>query len=245
MNQHLHWKLTNSRTNAAYWLGAVALVYAMLAQWSWANAAIAFGIEALVITLYSAVTHRYFVHRAYEANSTVAFVLAIPGVLYSLASPVVFSAAHWTHHAYADTSKDSHHKGWRGVFTASFKDVPPRSLRAAHWFLDGKHEFLFRYAFAFLLSWWALLLAAGGVETLVWVGLIPTFLIHLFHGLHRSFGHDSEGGRRIWWAEFVLPMGGDWLHDEHHRNPKLAILSRRWYEIDPGAGVVRLLRLTA
>jgi fatty-acid desaturase len=77
---------------------------------------------------------------------------------------------------------------------------------------------------------------------MLWVGLVPMFTLIFSAGLHRTFSHAKTGIRNLWFLEYIVPMGGEWLHDEHHNSAKNPIFSNRWYEIDTGSVFVWLLK---
>jgi stearoyl-CoA desaturase (delta-9 desaturase) len=239
MTQYFNLRMNNRKTTALYYMGMVGFVVA-LTQWDWELAAVALGVHLFVISLFSAVVHRYFCHRAYEANPTVMWLLAFIPVTYGYATPSGWASLHSAHHAFADTDKDTHIKGWIGLFTAAYRMPPLKFALAAKWFHGKGHEFLHKNAMGVVLAWLGVL-ALIGPKALIWVGLVPMFTLHFCNGLHRVFSHRGTTAKNRWYLEYICPMGGEWIHDEHHVNARKAIFANHWYEMDTGAFFVRLL----
>lgn len=237
-------KMNNRRTTALYYAGALGELYATASSWSLAWALVAMGIHVVVISLFSAVVHRYFCHKAYAANPTLMWLLGFIPVAYAYSTPAGWAPLHTAHHVYADTDRDTHLKGWKGLFTANYRMPPLRFLTAGRWFHSKRHSFLHNNALLVAIVWHATLLAIS-VDAFLWVGMVPLFTLHFCNGLHRVFSHKGTQAHNRWYLEYIFPMGGEWIHDEHHEVANQPIFANRWYELDTGAWFVKLLRKTA
>lgn len=232
-------KMDNRKTTALYYIGAVGAVFAMQnASAGWLTVAVM--VHVLVISLFSAITHRYFCHQGYQANPTVMWLLSFIPVAYGYSTPAGWSALHAAHHAFADTDKDTHLKGWAGLLTANYRMPPLKFALTGRWFHGRGHSFLHNNAMGVVIVW-NLLLALVSVDALLWIGLVPIFTLHFFNGLHRVFSHQGLIAKNRWYLEYLFPMGGEWIHDEHHVNPRKSIFRNRWYELDTGALFVKIL----
>lgn len=236
-------RMNNRRTTALYYIGFVGTICAF-ASFDYAGAGIALLVHVTVISLFSAVVHRYFCHRAYKANPTLMWVLSFVPVAYAYATPAGWASLHSAHHAFADTDKDTHLKGWKGLFTANYRMPPLKFLTAGRWFHSPRHTFLHNNALGVAVVWYAFLLLIS-VDALLWVGMVPLFTLHFCNGLHRVFSHKGTRAHNRWYLEYICPMGGEWIHDEHHDVATKPTFSNRWYELDTGAWFVRALRVTA
>lgn len=143
-------KMNNRRTTALYYVGAVGTLVAVY-EASVSALTLSLCVHILVISLFSAVVHRYFCHRAYEANPTLMWLLAFIPVAYGYSTPSGWAALHSAHHAYADTDKDTHLKGWAGLFTANYRMPPLKFALAGKWFHGDRHSF---YTTTPWLSYW-------------------------------------------------------------------------------------------
>lgn len=233
-------RMDNKRTTALYYVGLVGALFAIPnASLGWVLAALF--THTAVISLFSAVVHRYFCHRAYEANPTLMWLVAFIPVAYGYSTPAGWAALHSAHHAFADTDKDTHLKGWAGLFTANYRMPPLKFALAGKWFHGPRHSFLHSNALGVVIVFHALLLCVS-VDAFLWVGMVPLFTLHFCNGLHRVFSHKGTKAHNRWYLEYVCPMGGEWIHDEHHDIAQKPIFSNRWYELDTGAVFVRLFK---
>src|SRR5947207_8149969 len=90
--------------------------------------------------------------------------------------------------------------------------------------------------------------AAGFVRGLVWGGLVRTFWLHHvtwsinsvchFFG-SRRFDLEDHSTNVAWLA---LPSFGEAWHHNHHAFPRSASHGLRWYELDPSAWLIRVMR---
>ena len=234
-------RMNNRRTTALYYVGFVGAICA-LSSFNALLAINALFVHVVVISLFSAVVHRYFCHRAYEASPTVMWLLAFVPVAYGYSTPAGWAALHSAHHTFADTDKDTHLKGWAGLFTANYRMPPLKFALAGKWFHGPRHSFLHNKALGVVLVWHTLLLCVS-VDAFLWVGMVPLFTLHFCNGLHRVFSHKGTRAHNRWYLEYICPMGGEWIHDEHHDVAKKPQFANRWYELDTGGWVVNLLSI--
>lgn len=234
---------TNLKVNIIYYLSAVGFLFA-IQDTSVGYIAVAALVHVVVISIFSGVTHRFFCHKAYKANKHFAWLLSTLPVAYGYANPLAWSVMHTAHHAFADTPKDPHVNGWKGLFTAAYRTPPKAFLTNSRWFVDSKHKLLHRYSLLWLMVWQTGLFLIS-VDVFLWAGVVPLFTLKLGDGLHRALSHKDDEARNRWYLEYICPMGGEWIHAEHHSNASKPIFANRWYEIDTGSLFVRALRTTA
>lgn len=88
----------------------------------------------------------------------------------------------------------------------------------------------------------------GALSGLVWGGLVRIYLWHnmiwsitsLAHIVgRRDFQSDDRSTNNFWLA---LPTLGESWHNNHHAFPNAAVLSFRWWQVDPGGWVITLLK---
>jgi stearoyl-CoA desaturase (delta-9 desaturase) len=235
----MHFRLTNGRATALYYIGFMGLILGLIVSnpaWLW----LTLSVHLVVVSVFSAVIHRYFCHRAYEANPTLLWLLSFLPVAYGYSSPIGWTSLHSAHHAFSDTERDTHIKGWIGLFTAAYRMPPMKFALQARWFHNKRHQMLIDYGMVVVLVWHCLL-ALISVDALIWAGLVPMFTLHFCNGMHRVFSHSGTTVMNRWYLEYLFPMGGEWIHDEHHVNARKPIFRNRWYELDTGAWVVKAL----
>jgi stearoyl-CoA desaturase (delta-9 desaturase) len=217
--------------------------------------------------------HRCFTHRAFEAAPPAKAALAILGSL-TLQGPVTqWVTDHRKHHAFADRPGDPHsphtsgpgawgalkgffhsHVGWMFVTKgmergdAYGKDLyEDRLIRA----IDRLYLLwvVVSLGLPFVIGWAVRGTVGGGIEALMWGGLLRIFLFHhatfSVNSICHLFGrrpYESRDQARNNWAVALLTMGEGW-HNNHHAFPRSARLGLNRFQIDPGWWVTRLLEL--
>lgn len=87
----------------------------------------------------------------------------------------------------------------------------------------------------------------GFLYGLLWGGLVRIFIVHhttwainsICHSFgKRPFDNNDRSGNNMWLA--LITLGEAW-HNNHHAFPSSAKFGLKWWQIDIGAGVVRLL----
>ncbi|MCU1500697.1 MAG: fatty acid desaturase family protein [Ilumatobacteraceae bacterium] len=199
--------------------------------------------------------HRTLAHRAVSVRGPVhvafrTFVWISTGI-----RPRQWVAVHRKHHAFTDVPGDPHSPvllGWMTVQRRNVtlyrreaknaetvgryaRDIP--QTRADRWFFD--HAML---GLAIGLTF--LVVVLGPV-----VGLLAAFVyLNLFLGTNaavNAIGHHfgrkpyPNGAGNLQWLAFLT--AGEGLHNNHHAAPTSAKLSHRWFEVDPGWWVIRIL----
>ena len=209
--------------------------------------------------------HRYFSHRSFKCSVLFRYFLGAAGSIAGQGPVLYWVCVHREHHRFADTEHDPHtpvplslrnflraHVGW--LFAA-------RPLNVAHALPDLMNDpttldIQRRYMLFFALG----LAAPAGIggalgglrgaeEGLLWGGLVRVFVNHQVTWSVNSVCHlvgsrpfsTGDHSRNVWLL--ALPsLGGSW-HNNHHAWPLFATNDRHWWQIDPGAWIIRLARL--
>jgi stearoyl-CoA desaturase (Delta-9 desaturase) len=213
--------------------------------------------------------HRLLTHRAFQTYRGVQYGFAIAGSMALEGAVLDWVADHRKHHAHTDVEGDphsphvGHSSGLRGLIYAHFgwlmdtHGLADWKKFAAELYEDTGMRRINR-AFPWLalaslgLPALAGLLIHGGVEGflrgLVWGGLVRTFLVHHVTWSINSVCH-YFGSRRfniedrstnVAWLS-LLSFGEAWHHN-HHAFPRSASHGLRWYELDPSAWLIRVMR---
>jgi fatty-acid desaturase len=233
-------RLSSFWSNLLYLIGVGSLVFYITQGVSLWLLIFPLITHVALVSIFSAVVHRYYSHRSFSANESLMFVLSCITSAYGYATPSHWAVLHSAHHAFTDTDKDPHIKGFRGVFTATYKTPPYKQLLAKKWFHSKKHTILLNYSVSLVLIW-NLLLSLISIDLMLIIGLIPLATTAFANGLHRSLSHSPDDIRNLWFLEYLIPMGGEWIHHNHHKNPKVAFYSRNKKELDTGGWLIKLL----
>lgn len=233
----------------------------------WTDLGLLLGLFVLTVLGITVGYHRLFVHRSFETNIVVKFVLAVLGAMAAQGPLLKWVAMHRAHHQHSDTAGDphsphAHHGGALGVLRGIWHahigwffdpDVPGLD----HYVRDLKKSRTLRVASALFPAWVALglLLPAvlGGLLTrtwsgfwsgLIWGGLVRIFLVHHVTWSVNSACHlwglrpfRSNDESRNNAVFGVLAFGEGW-HNTHHAFPTSARHGLRWWQIDMSYWVI-------
>jgi stearoyl-CoA desaturase (Delta-9 desaturase) len=199
--------------------------------------------------------HRTLSHRALTLNPVVDQVFRFLIWVTTGLRPRQWVAVHRKHHAFTDVEGDPHSPVLNGWVKVQLQNVAMYKREASN------PETIARYAKdlpqtrADRLFYDHALLGLGiGVAFLVvvfgWqVGLLAAFVhVNIYLGgsaavnaIGHHFGrrpYDNTAGNLQWLA---LITAGEGLHNNHHAAPTSAKLSHRWFEIDYGWWVIKML----
>jgi stearoyl-CoA desaturase (Delta-9 desaturase) len=217
--------------------------------------------------------HRYFSHGAFQTVTPVKVMLVILGSMAAQGGVIYWVAHHRRHHQFTDAAGDPHsphlhgtgflnqlrgfwhaHTGWalKGEVTNSMlfaknliRDPLICKLNQLHhvWVIAG---LVLPAVLGGLLTWtWS-----GSLTGFLWGGLVRVFLGQQIIWCTNSLCHmvgsrpygSNDRSANIGWLS--IPSWGQSLHNNHHAFQNSAITGLTWWQIDPGAWVVRLLEFT-
>ena len=219
----------------------------------------------LNITWISVFYHRALAHRAIELGPRMRRFVIATGPWITGMDPKAWVCMHRLHHQHSDTVRDPHsprNAGIFGVLLAQYrayiaiqralaKGDPALSRRVRDldfetpaWMYNPLLALLpyavhasLAAAFAALTGYWVLAAA-------FWLGMmshpIQGWLVNAFaHAVgHRNFP-TRDNSRNTWILGLLI--AGEGLQNNHHAFPASAKFSFRWWEVDPGWGIVRTL----
>lgn len=201
--------------------------------------------------------HRALAHKALSVRRPIAMICRFGIWLSTGIRPRQWVAVHRKHHAFTDRDGDPHSPvllGWKKVqmlnvvlYRRAAKDektIDRYAKDLPRTFLD---KLLFDRALVGLGIGLTLLIFVFGIK----LGLLAAFVhLNLYLGgsaavnaIAHHFGrrpYANKAGNIQWLA---LLTAGEGLHNNHHEAPTSARLSHKWYEIDPGWWMIRVLSL--
>lgn len=194
--------------------------------------------------------HRLICHKSWNAPTWFWYVGCFFGCLQGKGSPLAYSIYHLNHHMYSDTDKDPHCPKLQGWFKTQFqflfpsKDIKVKNIRqlASNKFVAFCHK-----------NYWKINITFGLIIFLIYpFGLVscylaPAGLSYIALGGINYRGHnngyrnyDIDDNSTNDWLTGILTFG-EGYQNNHHYDASVANFSRRWYEIDIGAVLIRLL----
>lgn len=181
--------------------------------------------------------HRYFSHLSYECNKFWQFMYGFIGTASLNSSPVEWASVHIAHHKYSDTLVDPYDSTWKQFFKFSDRNniqAPKFLLRLLK---DGVQRFWIRHSATVALITSAILLAIS-TDLFVFAYAIPVSAYLFTSYLHNILAHVNHNPRNLPILEFIIPMCGEWMHKQHHENPRLNLFSH----FDLGGYFIRAIR---
>ncbi len=199
--------------------------------------------------------HRALSHRALTLSAPVRFAFRILTWITTGIRPRQWVAVHRKHHAFTDVEGDPHSPVLLGWWNVQLHNVGLYRREAAN------PETIAKYAKDLPADRWdrvlfdhALLGLGIGIGILVLTfgpaaGLLAAFVhVNLYLGgsaAVNAIGHHfgrrpyPNGAGNLQWLAFLT--AGEGLHNNHHAAPTSAKLAHRWYEVDFGWYVIRVL----
>jgi stearoyl-CoA desaturase (delta-9 desaturase) len=216
---------------------------------------VGFAVTTLANVSTTVYLHRALSHRALTLSRPVEQVFRFVVWITTGIRPRQWVAVHRKHHAFTDVEGDPHSPVLHGWIAVQLKNVAMYRREA------NNPETVARYAKDIpatrldrVLYDHALLGLGTGIAILVvlfgWqVGLLAAFVhLNLYLGgsaAVNAIGHHfgrrpyANGAGNLQWLAFIT--AGEGLHNNHHAAPTSARLSHRWFEVDPGWWVIKVL----
>jgi stearoyl-CoA desaturase (delta-9 desaturase) len=217
--------------------------------------------------------HRHFAHTAFQTTRPVRVLLAFLGSTAGEGPVLYWAAVHRRHHAHSDRPGDPHSphlsgpglRGWlHGLWHShvGWLFVHHEDADRIRYILDLLRDRLVLRMSQLYPLWMFLGLAiptalgglwsgtwAGAGLGLLWGGLVRVFLcqhsLWVVNSITHLYGNapfrvQDESRNNFWIA---IPTWGESWHNNHHAFPYSAYHGLRWWQIDPSAYVIRLLKL--
>lgn len=198
--------------------------------------------------------HRGLAHRAVKLNPIVEQFLILAAVFNGSGSPDTWVSNHRNHHAKADTVDDVSsprhggfwwaHLRWLYQWQPSPMKIWSPDMIRRRYTLWAKLQIplvFISICFGYFLFGWKGLFWLGAIR-LVYCLHMQAFVNSLLH-LKPGLPEGVDSSRNIWWlGPLQLTAWGENWHGNHHASPASACFSRRWWQVDLGWWVIRLLR---
>lgn len=215
--------------------------------------------------------HRYFSHRSFATGRSLSLALLILGSMAARGPMISWVAMHRRHHELSDRPGDLHSPNLHGIgrsgklrgfiyaqLTWMLRHDYPNVMHYAPDLMEQKKWLRWnRRYYCWVAIGIALPTIAGGLFTATLVGALTGFLwggavrivvvehtmsainslCHMF-GSHPFKTRGDHSGNISWLG--LLTWGESW-HNNHHAFPHSAAFGLKWYELDPGFWLIRML----
>jgi stearoyl-CoA desaturase (delta-9 desaturase) len=196
--------------------------------------------------------HRLLSHRSFKTGPITEKLLSVVGVISTLGSPIAWAATHRQHHRATDTLLDPHSPSQIGIFCTWFGIWPKikydtKLIRDMRQSLFQKQ--LHRNYLWIILGYVTILFAAGGWLAVIFCYCLPACLclhsasaLNVIAHLHGYQNHICNNQSKNSWIANIITLGEGW-HNNHHAKPWAWTTQERWWEWDPTAVIIRLIKI--
>ena len=197
--------------------------------------------------------HRLVCHRSWEAPTWFWILGNIIGTLQGKGSALGYSAIHLVHHRESDTDKDPHSphiKGWLFVQLLPSMETVDVNNFIKYYIKHPKYKLLLwfhrnHWYIHFVYAITLILIYPFGLLSLY---LVPAAMSYIAGGLVNNLGH-IQGYRNFETKDLsknnliagYLSCGEGW-HNNHHADPKNYRFGIKWWEFDPSAILINLIK---
>lgn len=206
--------------------------------------------------------HRYLVHHAFKLNRWVNYIGTTFTCLYNGGSPYTWRSVHLLHHKFADTKLDPHSPErssniFKQMHYVSSNDMVHHKAKTTDlaWqkgTTDRYHVFLHTYGHYLKLAFSFFLLFIFGFEVMMIVHILPimisTFDVACTNILAHSkipFSHKPDNNtKNCAHNNFLVALttsAGEGWHHNHHKYPERANFGEKWWQIDTGYYIIKLI----
>jgi stearoyl-CoA desaturase (delta-9 desaturase) len=197
--------------------------------------------------------HRYYAHKSFKARPWAQWLMLTCGMLGGQSSPGSWVVQHIRHHRGADTERDPHWAakyGWKMLLVWFYPRYQFSGWETRKYLRDPKILLVHKYHNLFVFGWIGSLYLLLGAEGVLFLWAIPYFwnittslmMVTAAHfrvpGNYRNFDLKDTSHNVPLLA--YLNFGEAW-HNNHHRWPGRTNFGIKWWELDIGYYVVKLL----
>lgn len=223
----------------------VGIYFSVYPIWYSIILALVFGVLGINIGF-----HRYLTHNSFQTNKFTNMFLLYMGTLCLIGTPLTWAISHINHHVYADAEGDpySPHRIniWNFLMTR-FEPVKHPMLgaktivknKAAMWLHQNYFKAILIYCLLLCLIDPWLIIYAWSIPSLValYLLLLTNIVCHL-NG-YRNYETKDKSHNNIFIS--IITLGEGW-HNNHHKDPSQYNLRNKWFEIDPTAWIIGLIK---
>lgn len=196
--------------------------------------------------------HRYYSHKSFELNIIFKWIFTIIAILTGRGSPLGWVYLHRKHHAYSDTDQDPHSPIMVGFIMFQFGHYKKQEEEKMKLFLvkdimTKEQLFIHKWYMLLLLPMLAIV-ALVDFQFFYWAWIVPAMMIQFSINNFNYFSHisgyrnfetkDQSRNNALLWP---LILGEAW-HNNHHANAKNYSTNHKFWEIDPLAWFIKLIK---
>jgi stearoyl-CoA desaturase (delta-9 desaturase) len=194
--------------------------------------------------------HRLLSHKSFKTYNLIERILSLVGIVTTIGSPMAWVAVHRQHHKAAETDTDPHSPYKLGKFNAwvgywNYLPLSPRLVKDMR--KDTYQKFLHQHYLEIIL-FYCLILALINPWLIIFAYAIPACLclhstsaIIVIAHIHGYKTYNTNDQSRNSWIAHIMSLGEGW-HNNHHAKPYAWQQGEKWWELDPPAWIIRLIK---
>lgn len=196
--------------------------------------------------------HRLLTHRSYKTNKFFEYFGTLCATIGLTGSSLTWTAAHRLHHSTADKIKDPHSPSVLGYVRAQWLSMfSPINIYKSPVIRDELHRLLHQYYIHINLLYAIIVTLCFGTWGLLNLYLVPAAILWNAGSLINTICHTRWLGYRRYNVPdhsvnnplLGLFMWGEGWHNNHHRFQNKPNIGEKWYEIDIGYYLIKLIRV--
>lgn len=221
------------------------------AQYYWAVVALFFYMFVVVVGQNIGL-HRYLSHKGFETHPVISYFLCFMAVIATTGSPIAWVAMHRVHHKHTDTPNDPHSPvnlpalevlfNWNVLGRMKIDAVASRDM------LRSKLQQFLHKNYSWIILSYCIVLFLINPLLVVFVYAIPATgcfysgnVVNLFTHRYGYRSHDtSDKSTNNFWVS-LFSVGEGW-HNNHHHRPHNWKHGEKWWEFDPAAHIIKLIK---
>lgn len=211
----------------------------------------------LIITFYvfnilgiSVTLHRYYSHKSFEfKHKFLKIIFTLISIVICRGSPMGWVYIHRLHHAFSDSDKDPHSPSIIGFKLFGLDHIHSNKInKFIIKDLMIKEQLDINKYYLLVILLYIVALALININLVYFLWALPVALVHIIQNSFNYFAH-MHGYRNFQTLDnstnnamlFPFILGDAW-HNNHHKNPALISNKVRWYEIDPAAFIINMIK---
>lgn len=199
--------------------------------------------QVIAIVSISGGYHRYYSHNSFKSNKFYEIVVNMLGIFSGAGPALTWAATHKHHHAYSDTVHDPHSHHILGKW-AVYVNTWGYNFKIKRRFIsklmrDSILRWFYKYYFQLNV---VIILVLSIIDPLLLVfGYgVPVVLAFHGYGLLNVLGHSNAKPHNSWIAN-ILTAGEGW-HNNHHKRSLDYRIGRKWWQFDPTAMFIKMIK---
>ena len=194
--------------------------------------------------------HRLYSHRSFKTSKLAEYFIAVCSVIATIGSPFIYAGIHRHHHRHSDNDDDPHSPK-HGKFKSFFGLWNTKNIQWISSIKDLLRQpylrFIHNYYFGLLIVYILFLLILDP-NLVLFAYAIPACLCYWGSSSVNVFAH-TWGYRTFQTSDnstnnvvsSVMSLGEGW-HNNHHHMPSNWNTRIKWWEIDPPALIIKLIK---